>query len=179
MEVNNKIENTNNPEKKELPRVLELIDKMFDKFDRHIAIKGNSVIVLLRSHLLVEYYLNQLIIIYGGVSGYKKCEEADFFEKIDYIEQLKLILPERCDAIRRLNKIRNKLSHELEYEISESDIDSIGFCLGKGYIAEKFKKEMSSEKLLDYVLRMVVIFAYIPITNKILEDEKIGIEDKI
>lgn len=30
-----------------------------------------------------------------------------------------------------LNKLRNKVGHELEFEVSESDIDTLGYTQGK------------------------------------------------
>lgn len=146
-----------------------LIDRMFAIIDKHTAGIQDSGLIFLKFHLLIEYIINQIIILYSGSEdGYKKSDD-DFFDKVNYMETLKDlgIKGKETESLRRLNKVRNKLSHELEYKISESDIDSIGFCLGEEYIMHKFKldfyKEENIKNLLIFVMQRVTgnLYKYI------------------
>ena len=70
----------------------------------------------------------------------------------------------------QLNKLRNKLAHELDYEISIEDIDSIGIPLGKEY--SKFKIERGED--LKILLCTVIGFICSGLAHFVVEYEAIS-----
>jgi len=159
-------------------KIDEYLKIAFDNFDKYIPVKEDDTLILLKAHLLAEYYINQLIILFYEADGYKKVED-DFSEKIKYIENIRntkdkqILKGSEIKAIRRLNNTRNKLSHEIEYNISEADVDLMGFCFGSRYIHQKFKRKNLKISLLWVLQQIINVVLYTKVITKILMDEEI------
>jgi len=167
-------------------KIEDLVDKKVDSrleafmalFRKHLPVSENTLVLLLKGHLLIEYILNHLIILEKEGSA-KLVEELGFAEKLEIVEKEKILEGQKILPIKRLNKIRNKLSHELEYQITEADVDYLGFCLGKDYIHRKTRllEDHSGDNLLRYllvwVLAKLIIETYgIVLRKTIFEDIK-------
>ena len=127
--------------------------------------------MIIKSHLLSEYYINQILIL-REICSVKDIETWTFHEKIEKALNLtnaeeKLIF----DYNNRLNKLRNKVGHELEYSLSESDIDSLGYVQGKDYILNKYEIETDLERLRS-MLNNIVINTALILINSIAEEKK-------
>src|SRR5690242_5923256 len=109
----------------------------FDKFTAAVLKAKDPVTMLLRCHLLAEYYMDILMateIRRGDIIVDKRFH---FSEKLTIIEALDVIPKEIVDSLRNLNSVRNHCSHVLDYKFSEEDIDKIGRPFGKRYTASK------------------------------------------
>lgn len=117
--------------------------------------KSGQVITTLRFHLVCENLLERIIlaklqrgdrIIKANLLFYKKLCLVDSFDIID----------DSCiKALRKLNEIRNKCSHEADKQITESDIEQIGRPFGKDFIKEKVDHSGELEKYLIAVLMLI------------------------
>ena len=153
---------------KELDHQLDQLGKLFDEHTKSIS---NLEYMALKGHLLIEYYLNLLLVLKSNPDELKNIEDISFFQKVFKLKDLKLnnLKPWVVDSLFKLNKIRNNLSHSLDYKISETDIDSLGFNLGKKYIHRKLSIEkISNMQNLLWVLRVLVLELYKPIATEII-----------
>lgn len=129
-----------------------LIDVLFEDFSKHIKEEKELFIIFLKGHLLLEYYLNQTILLY--IKDIKNVERKGFFDKVSLLESFNknLFEQETFSALKKLNELRNRLSHSLNFKITESEIDTVGFCIGRKYVLTKYKNHKSEEALLKWIL---------------------------
>src|SRR3989339_465749 len=80
--------------------------------------QSELLIFVLRSHLIIEYFLEKII---NQKTSIKLKGKETFYTKILVIEAINLIPEEIIKAIKELNTLRNKIGHELDYEIKEKD----------------------------------------------------------
>lgn len=127
-----------------------------NKIEKFLSKEKSSDVLIIKSHLICEYYINQILII-KELCKAKEVKDLDFYHKVN--KALSINNPEEKilhEKIIELNKLRNKVGHELEYILSESDVDSLGYISGKDYILEKYKFTDMHE-LLRRTLIMIAI----------------------
>ncbi|MBP6859089.1 MAG: hypothetical protein KBC69_00485 [Candidatus Magasanikbacteria bacterium] len=160
------------------PHLEGMVDRMVAKFSKEVAKEKDLAIILLKGHLLIEYYLNHVILYWDDKA---RVDGKSFFEKVNLIESKKIFQDNTTVSLHALNKVRNDLSHKLDFSISESEIDRIGFHLGKIYIVEKFKNNPENENYLQRLLMLVLIKLLtkvcLPLFVK-MEEEKSVFKDK-
>ncbi|MES2416224.1 MAG: hypothetical protein V4504_00790 [Patescibacteria group bacterium] len=159
----------NNKQKEKNFHITDLIKKI----NKFLSEEKSADILIIKAHLLCEYYVNQILILREKCS-HKEVESLTFKEKITKALDLndtgeKLIF----DYINKLNKLRNKVGHELEYTLSESDVDSLGYVQGKEYILNKFEHETDLERLRSVLNTIVIKTALLLINSVDLERKKI------
>ncbi|MFD0914524.1 hypothetical protein [Methylophilus luteus] len=117
------------------------------------AIKGPPVMVILRTHLLTEYYLERALRA-GLRRGDKLVDSAtlSYSQKLAVVEAIDKFPDHVISSLRNLNKIRNRCAHEFERQVSVSDIDLIGGPYGKEYTAFKKRFPKSVRALLNHVV---------------------------
>lgn len=142
-----------------------LLDKQFDDFFKYIT-KGDSSAILLKGHLLVEHYLDHamLLILDKDAKVYKKSFYSKIFElksKDCFWEHSVAI-----DCLSALNKVRNELAHRLDlnFNVTLSQIDIIGYPLGKEYIIKRYVENLDEKELLLWTLKEVIMMVYYPIS---------------
>ena len=119
--------------------------------------------LIIKAHLLCEYYVNQLLIL-RGLCSFKEVDSLKFWEKIKKaFENGKPNEKLAFNYLNQLNKLRNRVGHELEYSLSESDVDSLGYVAGKDYILEKYKSDTNERRLRAVLERIVLCIAFIAI----------------
>ncbi len=71
-----------------------------------------------------------------------------------------------------MNDLRNSLAHRLDFKISFSEIDTIGFNLGREYVIKKFSNESESVRsLLLYVIDEISTSVFFPVFDEILKEK--------
>lgn len=126
------------------------------KIDKFLSKEKPSDVLIIKSHLICEYYINQILIV-KGVCVAKEINKLTFFDKVN--KSFDTNVPEQKNIHEKmigLNKLRNKVGHELEYILSESDVDTLGYITGKEYVLEKYDYP-EIEDLLRNTLVMIVI----------------------
>lgn len=133
------------------------IDKIgYDKFIK-AAGDGDSVSMVLRCHLLAEYYLDHLIISILPRGDILLDQKFSFIQKVFIVDALNILSRETIDSIKALNSIRNHCSHDIDYKITESDIDKIGRPYGKKYTKNKREHVHDLDELLHWTLADPII----------------------
>lgn len=124
----------------------------FLKFQKAIGGQHNDVAAVLNCHLVAEYFLEQII--------HAQIPRADilftegrltFSSKLLLVKSLDIVDDEVVAALKGLNKVRNFCSHELDYTITEANIDLIGRPFGKEYIE---RKQEHPQDVLKYTLML-------------------------
>jgi hypothetical protein len=184
MENNKKIE-----EDKELDNVAK---KIFDSFLNGVKKEQDLSNILLKGHLCIENFLDELIAIFDlnkGISVHRESFSGKLKKLQEYIKnqkgsatlentQLKSILP----SLFALNEARNSLAHNFNFNLSESDINRIGVNLGSSYILNKYvkgHKELRENLLfcLKLIIKEVGSVIYLKICD--IKDKREQIQNKI
>jgi hypothetical protein len=122
----------------------------FLKFMKAMEGHPSDVSAILNCHLVAEYFLDQ--IIHASLPRADVLLEGSrytFSNKLLLVKALDVLSDQTVSSLKALNKVRNLCSHELDYKVTETNIDSIGRPFGKEYL--EMKKEYANE-LLHYTL---------------------------
>lgn len=146
----------NNPEKEKVSDIDRHIRVVRQKIDTYLSSSQSSDVLIIKAHLICEYYLNQILLV-KEVCDSNEMQRLSFFEKSQKAFDLnntreKLIYRK----VKALNDIRNKTGHELEYTLTESDVDELGYVDGKEYVFKKYDFD-EIEKTLHYILINTVL----------------------
>lgn len=143
----------------------------------NILLKGHLFIEALLEELLAAYSLNKQFSI-GRASFYKKVDKlSDLCAKNQTLtptekEQLNNLIP----LLHALNSVRNNLAHDLNFKVSEADINKIGINIGSEFILQKYETGHSDLKNnLIFCLNKIVeiIGSSIYIKVELLKTKKI------
>lgn len=147
------------------------IENMLEKLQTFLGKNKPADVLIIKAHLISDYYLNQVLILRDVCDG-NKVFKMSFYEKTEKAfkkgsedeRKIKILL-------KKLNKLRNKVGHELEYILSEADIDALGYLVnGKKHILSKYKYE--KEQLLRTVLVDIIIDLNILVFDLVMKEKK-------
>ena len=82
----------------------------------------DDALKVLRLHLFTEYFLNEILIAYLRTDQ-KGLQRAGlrYGQKVTLTEISRILEKDCCDLLRKLNSLRQKVAHELEYQVSTAD----------------------------------------------------------
>ncbi len=87
--------------------------------------ENKNLSVVLRSHLIIEYYMDRYIALaIPEVEDWKKLR-LTFIKKLEIINNKRTTFGMLYPGVKALNKIRNKYAHNLNYKPKESDYKPI------------------------------------------------------
>ena len=110
-----------------------------------LAFQDTEEYRVIRGHIMIERLLDDLL--EHNLKGYNKLvrKHRIYFDlKVDLCLALGLMTERLGSALRTLNKIRNRLSHEKNPEISQNEIKRLN---------TKFYKEPMFQKALEFVYK--------------------------
>lgn len=128
----------------------------YKKFNKTVSHKSDSVTMILRSHLLAEHYLDQLIGSGIPRGDFVIDNNFTFIQKLIIVKSLDVIPSYILDSLKNLNTIRNQCVHVINYKVSENDIDKIGRTFGNEYSELKLKYLDNFKGLLYDILMWVI-----------------------
>ncbi|MBB4133400.1 hypothetical protein [Xanthomonas sp. 3075] len=112
------------------------------------AMSEDSVATILRFHLLTEYYLEQMIrLVLSRGDRIIDSGNYSYAQKLGIVEASDKIGDKLISSLRNLNKLRNKCSHELNHQITDSDLERVGSPLGKFWTQIKNEQTSTRAKL--------------------------------
>jgi hypothetical protein len=94
-------------------------------FEQHIFEPESAFEILLRGHLWIENLIQRIIEINIVNAGVLDLDRMGFRQKIDIAQAFGFINPEIGNAFKALNRLRNKLAHDLMAEPSESEVNHL------------------------------------------------------
>jgi hypothetical protein len=98
------------------------MDIDIERFTQHLYEPESSFEILLRGHLWMENFINRILEIHIVNTGVLDLDRIGFRQKVDIAQSFGFISQEDGYALKALNRLRNKLAHNLMAEPSESEI---------------------------------------------------------
>lgn len=95
--------------------------KINEKWNRDVDVIGR----ILRAHLFVEHFVTECLAFFNPALGNLKEARLTFTQKVALIEDYSEEIKELSKGIKRLNKIRNQLAHNLEGNVTDQDKESL------------------------------------------------------
>lgn len=130
-------------------------------------------LIVLKGHLVSERYLERYIRLFlCNGNRITKNSRFSYSQKLEIVAAIGGITDDILVSLKNLNKIRNKMAHELDYSISIDDIDFLGKELGRTYF--EFKNDRGDD--LKNLLCTVIGFVCSGLAYQIVEYEKLTIE---
>ena len=148
---------------------------MSKKIDRFLTEQNPSDVLIIKAHLICEYYINQILVLRDICSMHDTRNMTFFVKNEKAFNQSDASEKAIFTSLKTLNNLRNKVGHELEYFLSESDIDGLGSQRGKEYIIRKYDFETPEALLRDTLLEMVVDVAFL--VFEIVDEQKESIKE--
>lgn len=99
----------------------EKLAKINEKWNQNIDAIGR----ILRAHLFVEHFVTECLEAFNPKLGNIKKARLTFAQKLTLIENYSEETKELSKGIKRLNKIRNQLAHNLESTVLDQDKESL------------------------------------------------------
>jgi hypothetical protein len=93
-----------------------------ERFEKHLFEPESSFEILLRGHLWIENLVERILEVNIVNPGILDFDRIGFRQKIDIAQAFGFIAPWDGHAFKALNRLRNKLAHDLMTEPSESEI---------------------------------------------------------
>jgi hypothetical protein len=153
------------------------------KLSTFLSADKPSDVLIIKAHLICEYYLNQILIL-KEICSDKDIDELSFYDKSNKAfasgdAEQKILLK----SLRILNKLRNRVGHELEYKFLESDVDKLGFVSGKEYVLKKYEFDDPLALLRSTLVSIVVdvaieLFALVSVEKERQQKEEALSENK-
>jgi hypothetical protein len=100
--------------------MLDIFQEIQTEFILRAHLHDDEMAIILKGHLLVEYLLNR--IIRHHISKPEKAINFSFFKKLSILSEKGFVQGPLLDNIRRLNKYRNRLAHELDNFIKDEEM---------------------------------------------------------
>ena len=134
----------------------------------------DSVATALKFHLLTEFYLEQMIRLVLA-RGDKLIDSGNYSyaQKLGIVEASDRVPDNLLSSLRNLNKLRNKCSHEMDYKISDSDLERIGSPLGKCWTELK-KDKHTVRARLGYLCGHISAYLSVELEDLELEFHGVG-----
>lgn len=116
----------------------------------------DATLTILRAHLLTEYSLERLIallmprgdkLIADGSLGY--------YQKLMVVGAFDVLDDKHVQALKGLNRIRNRCAHEMDATISLADVELIGRSLGHEFTALRTSYREDPKVFLHEILSSV------------------------
>lgn len=126
----------------------------------HLDQKTDLEMILLKGHLLLEIILDTALARIHIID----CENFSFYRKVDLLEKYHSEPDERINfifsSLKKINRLRNKLAHEVHFEIANGELDSWALEIAENLEGEKFSK---------YTSRTKVVHAFSTLSGNILK----------
>jgi hypothetical protein len=134
-----------------------------DRFEKRIA-SGENWQQLLQAHLYYDHVITQLLTEALVKPEDVKVSRMSFSQKLQFLSALGLLRPEFVSPIEFVNGLRNKISHDLSFEISDKDVRDFANCIPT-YLRDVASSEDDREpgplrfnELLRIVLFQIEVF---------------------
>lgn len=118
--------------------------------------KNDKELLILRGHIAIEYFLENIIEKYLPNGKKLNGNNLNFARKLAVVESFDILEPDILLLIKKINSLRNKCAHKLEYQILDTNIEDLGSC-----IPDVYKKlKLGGNPLLDIISTILINLAY-------------------
>ena len=124
-------------------------DDLFASLERHLRSRDDIEMILLKGHLILEQALNQMLLCYIESQEDLCSLNLMFSKKLDLLVALssKAWPPEEIDHLREINRIRNKLAHQLDFDAFHGELKRWA-CQVVGYTPKSINRKQTYRSTL-------------------------------
>lgn len=94
--------------------------------------ESNRLAIIVKAHLWVEQLLSQAIGIAVPAPIHLSQVRLTFAQKLTLAQAMGAVPPDRVDAIRYLNKVRNQAAHRIDWNLDDAEGDALTHALLEG-----------------------------------------------
>lgn len=118
--------------KKQSKVVKKIYSQEYALFSRACKKSHDPAYMIIRVHLLTEYYLERLIGLLLS-RGDRVIDDGSltYYQKLILANSFDILSDKTIQCLKGLNKIRNRCAHEIDKAISMSEVELIGRPLGR------------------------------------------------
>ena len=151
-------------------QVQRMFRQQLDDYEDTVGNEEDTSVILLKGHLLVEYYLEQLMILSADSLG--QYSRMGFSQKVEHLRTRAFKdYPRLVAILKSLNSTRNNMAHNVRYVVSRGEIDSIGNILGKEYILELYRHDSFNDvTMLKWLIRNIVMEVHEQVARALLHE---------
>ena len=155
----------------------EVYEFEYSLFKRTCKKTEKPVLMILRVHLLAEYYLERLIhtvldrgdrIIDGG--------NLTYYQKVVLVSSFAIMEDKLIQALRGLNKVRNRCAHEIDKAIQMSEVELI--CRPFGEVCTEYRRSSKRSVRAFLYHTLSYICGYLAAQVSISEDLRLTGKEK-
>lgn len=153
-------------------------DRLFEiKSFLNDPVKNEQLSFILVAHILLEKYIDEIIetvLPKGEIITKKKSSRLYLLDKVDILRSVDRMPNITYQLFKEFNKIRNKFSHEFQYQITDTDVEEMG-----KHIEKDMFERINSTDWNNFDKIKPLIYVLFGNVAKILEyKEKIKIKTK-
>lgn len=124
--------------------------KFRKEFDQLWAKDNDFLGLVLKCHLIVESYMTECLrVSLPGIDDFEGAR-LSFAQKHHLLTGWTFGFPWIKDAVRELNALRNKVAHNIHYEIRDTDLAKIYSCMDSFYHVRGESPKRGREALIDF-----------------------------
>jgi len=125
-------------------------DDLFSCLERHLRTKDDIEMMLLKGHLILEQALNKILLCY--IENEEELSKLNlmFSKKLDLLIALSgkgYGSDQEISQLREINRIRNKLAHQLDFDGFHSDLKRWA-CQVVGYTPKSINRKQTYRNTL-------------------------------
>jgi hypothetical protein len=157
--------------KKDVEKDIEDYAKFVVSFDGLWKKKNDQMGLILKCHLVLECYMTECL-----KTSYPQVDDIEaarlsFFQIYNLLPVYLFGFPWIKRGVGELNTLRNKVAHNIDYEIKEKDLEKIHKCMDIFYEVQKKKKKRGNDAIKDFTkLAAMALFGH---TTKIKREAPI------
>ncbi len=131
-------------------------EKEYESIWDHCNYELDPELIVLRAHLVSERYIERFIKLFL-LKGERILNKGrlSYIQKLQLVDSFGIIEDDLITCHKQLNNLRNKMAHELGYQITIEDVDSIGNQMGKTYTRLKDERGEDLKDLLCAVIGFI------------------------
>ncbi len=135
------------------PEITAVVKREKGTFVRLCPADQDSTLTVLRIHLLTEYYLERLLSLLLP-RGDKLITDGSlsYHQKLIVVAAFDVLSDANVQALRGLNRVRNRCAHEMDTTISTADVELIGRSLGEEFTTIRREHGADAKKFLREIL---------------------------
>lgn len=162
--------------KKRDPEVTAFVRRELETFVRLCPAEQDATLTILRIHLLTEYYLERLLSLLLP-RGDKLISDGSlsFYQKLIVVAAFDVLSDGDIQALRDLNRVRNRCAHEMDTAITSADVELIGRSLGKEFTALRRAHGTNPTQFLQQILSILcrnISYVVFTLENQHIADHK-------
>jgi hypothetical protein len=141
------------------------------KFENQLNSFDDALQIIIRGHLYVGAEIDDLITEQLPQPEYLDLDSFNFPKKIDLLIDLGLLPPEDKGGYLSLNRLRNKIAHDLDYIITEDQVNKLYQSLSQN-LQHPFHKK-GQDHLENLRVTLCVLYVRIQaIRERVIENKK-------